>query len=320
MIICKTSAKLVTSGCLLLLLFSGGCTKEKAPDSSGKLKVVTTLFPLYDFARNIGKEAVDVQLLLPPGVEPHNFEPKPEDILRTGKADLFVFTSREMEPWADKLFKAVADRGTLEMVEAGNQARYISMSDRHGNDGHRHDNHNIRGRDPHIWLDLDNAISMVDVITEAMSRRSPKLRPEFTANAAAYKKQLSELDIRFRKALSVCRTRAFLHGGHYAFAYMARRYELDYLSAYGTTADTEPAPGKLIELVRNTRKNQLKYIFSEELLSPRIAETIARETGATVLKLHGGHNLAREDMEKGASFISLMEQNLLNLQKGLECR
>jgi zinc transport system substrate-binding protein len=305
---------------LFLLIFSGGCTRQKTPEAAGKLKIVTTLFPLYDFARNIGKESVDVQLLLPPGVEPHNFEPKPEDIVRTGKADLFVFTSVDMEPWADTLFKAVSGNGKVVMVEAGERASYISRAAEHLDDRHRHGSDNDGGRDPHIWLDLDNAMGMVDVMTEAMSRRAPNLRPEFNANAAAYKKRLAELDGRFKQGLSTCRTRSFLHGGHYAFAYLARRYGLDYLSAYGSTADSEPTPRRMMELVQNIRKNQLKYVFSEELLSPRVAETIARETGAQVLKLHGGHNISREDMEGGISFVNLMEQNLLNLQKGLECR
>lgn len=317
---CKTARELLLGGCLLLLIFSGGCSRQQQPETAGKLRIVTTLFPLYDFARNIGRDKVEVQLLLPPGVEPHNFEPKPEDIIRTGKADLVVFTSREMEPWADKLFKAVAENKGPALVEAGERADYLTGKGGHDDSAHSHGSEMGGSRDPHIWLDFDNAMGMVDVMAAAMSRRAPELSSQFSANAAAYKKRLAELDNRYRQGLSACRTRSFLHGGHYAFAYMARRYNLDYLSAYGTTADSEPTPRRMMALVQDIRKNKLQYVFSEELLSPRVAETIARETGASILKLHGGHNLAREEMASDVSFIALMEQNLLNLQKGLACR
>jgi zinc transport system substrate-binding protein len=112
----------------------------------------------------------------------------------------------------------------------------------------------------------------------------------------------------------------FLHGGHYAFGYLADRYGLSYISAYAVSADAEPTPGKLVKLINLMKSHSLQFIFTEELISPRTAKIIAEETGATILKLHGAHNLSREDMERGATYLSLMEQNLENLRKGLQCR
>ena len=140
------------------------------------------------------------------------------------------------------------------------------------------------------------------------------------ANAAAYKKRLEELDSRFRNGLAVCRTREFIHGGHFAFAYLARRYNLTYLSAYGITADSEPSPRRMMELVRTVREHGLKAVFFEELLAPRVAETVAGETGAQLVRLHGIHNVSRQELDRGVTYLGLMEENLANLRKGLECR
>jgi zinc transport system substrate-binding protein len=174
--------------------------------------------------------------------------------------------------------------------------------------------------DPHIWLDFANARIMVDNILSAMVSKDPADRGYYTARAVVYKAELKKLDDEYSAGLAGCGKRALLHGGHYAFGYMARRYGLQYQSASAVNADAEPTPAKLAELVKLMRANGLKYVFSEELLSPRSAETIAKETGATVLLLHGAHNISKEDLAKGVTFIALMKKNLENLRIGLECR
>jgi zinc transport system substrate-binding protein len=128
------------------------------------------------------------------------------------------------------------------------------------------------------------------------------------------------LDERFKKGLSACSSRLFLHGGHYAFGYLAARYGLEYRAAYSVSANAEPTPKRVAEIVDLTKKSGQKYIFYEELISPTMANAIARESGASLLKLHGAHNVAREELDSGVTFISLMEKNLDNLKAGLQCR
>lgn len=306
---------------LLALALLAGCQKREAPEG-GKVQVVTTLFPLYDFARIVGGDKVEVRLLLPPGVEPHSFEPKPEDLVRVSKADLFIYTNRYMEPWAANLLQGVAGAKVL-VVDAGAGARYMAAGEEEGEQGHDAEEKGHRhgaGLDPHIWLDLDNARTMVDNIAAPLGQKDPANRPYYLANAAACKARLAELDERFRRGLADCRSREFLHGGHYAFGYLAKRYGLHYRSAYAMSANAEPTPQKLVGLIVQMRESGLHHIFYEELLTPRVAETIARETGATLLKLHGLHNISREELERGATFVSLMDQNLANLRTGLQCR
>jgi zinc transport system substrate-binding protein len=300
----------------MILATLGGCRQNNPQVDSGRLQVVTTLFPLYDFVRNVGGDSVEVALLLPPGVEPHSFEPKPEDVLKVARADLFIYTSMEMEPWAEKLVNGVAKSGKPVRLEAGAGARYLDAAQGTDSDHHRHGG----ARDPHIWLDIRNAMLMVDNIAGSLAKAAPAKRELFLANAAAYKKQLAALDGRFKSGLADCKSREFIHGGHYAFAYLADCYQLKYISAFGVSADSEPSPRKLVELVKTVRQHTIDYIFYEELLSPRIAQTIAAETGAKLLKLHGVHNLTKDELAAGASYLSLMEQNLANLEKGLACR
>lgn len=302
------------------------CDKKRDESiSSGRLRVVTTLFPLYDFTRNIAGDQAEVSLILPPGMESHSFEPKPDDIIRVNKADLFVYTNRYMEPWAADIIAGLDTRRTL-VVDSSRGAKLLKAGrdDGHGDKGHKHGEgvgaRHGEGMDPHLWLDFANARTMVDNILAGLVARDPAHRDLYSANAAAYKAKLADLDERYRKGLADCGKRVFLHGGHFAFGYLANRYGLRYESAYAVTADAEPSPARLAELIRDIRANGLRYIYAEELVEPRVADTIARETGARVLRLNGAHNIGRDDLAAGATFLSLMEQNLENLRIGLQCR
>jgi zinc transport system substrate-binding protein len=300
-----------------LILVWSACQRQEQVPAADKLKVVTTLFPLYDFARNVGKGKVEVSLLLPPGVEPHSFEPKPNDIVRVNRADVFIYTNKFMEPWAEDILRGVG-RSDLLVVDSSRGATFLPAGERveKHEEGHGH----ATGMDPHIWLSIPNALKMVDNIAAGLASRDPGNRDFYQGNAEAYKSELKHLDQKFKEGLLTCKTRMFLHGGHYAFGYLADRYGLSYISAYAVSADAEPTPGRLVKLINLMKSHSLRFIFTEELISPRTAQIIAEETGATILKLHGVHNVGREDMERGATYLSLMELNLENLRKGLQCR
>ncbi len=306
---------------LLLAFIMAACQKGEAPPAEKKkFTVITTLFPLYDFSRNIAGPRADVSLLLPPGVEPHNFEPKPADMVRIESADVFVYTGPFMEPWVDKLLKGL-DRSRIVVVDA---SAGIALLEIGGTDGeHEHPAKGGRGGkiDPHLWLDFTNAEKMVDNINGGFLQKDPGDRDFFTKNAEAYKAKLRELDGRYRQALSRCGKNVIVQAGHLTFGYLAARYGLKYISAYpGLSPDTEPTPRRLIALASIVKRHGLKVIYYEELMTPRVAEAIAQETGARMLMLNGAHNVSREDLEQGATFLSLMDQNLENLKAGLECR
>lgn len=312
---------LIAGMLVFALLLSCGPSRE---DRGPGVQVVTTLFPLYDFARNVGGGKAHVTLLLPPGVEPHGFEPRPKDMLFVNQADVFVYTGSFMEPWAASIIKGT-DAKKLVVVDASEGAMLQSEGTGGGSheDDADHGTHAESGKesvDPHIWLDLGNAQKMVDNICAGFVRRDPGNRQFYEKNAKAYNARLAGLDRKFRDGLSQCKTRVFVHGGHYAFNYLAGRYHLTYVSAYGFSPDAEPGPRHLAEMVHTIRQYRTKYVFYEELLQPRVAQTLARETGVNLLPLNGGHNVTAEEMKRGVTFISLLEQDLENLKAGLQCR
>jgi zinc transport system substrate-binding protein len=187
------------------------------------------------------------------------------------------------------------------------------------NDGDEHEKDASRF-DPHIWLDLDNAQKMVDNIASAFVKKDTRYSDYYLKNAHEYKLRLIALDQRYRKELTRCQTKTILHAGHWAFAYLARKYNLTYIAAYNASADSEPSPQKIFALVEKIKGQKVPYIYYEDLVAPRLAQTIAKETGAGLLKLKNGHDISKNDLQSGLSFISLMEDNLVTLKKGMQCR
>jgi zinc transport system substrate-binding protein len=309
-------AKFIISLTLLLTLslFSDACQRDtRKSHEGGEITVVTSLFPLYDFARNIGHGKAEVTLLLPPGMETHSFEPKPGDIVRINEANLFIYTGKFMEPWVEDVLSGLSNRPVIIDASKG-----IILSDRDSR-GDRLKHHHA-APDPHIWLDFSNAQKMVDNILGGFISSDPEHEDFYRRNAEAFKKRLVELDRKFSESLASCRKDIFIHGGHFAFGYLAKRYHLNYLTAYREfSPDAEPTPNNLIELINKVKRNDVKYIFYEELITPRLSETIAKETGARLLLLHGAHNVTTDELGRGVTFMSLMEQNLKNLKTGLEC-
>lgn len=307
---------------LLITAVSCGPKDNNAGGGHQRIAVVTTLFPLFDFARVVAGDKADVSLVLPPGVEPHAFEPKPGDMVRINAAQLFVYTGRDMEPWAEKLLKGISNKTLIvtntsqgiKLMENGEE-NHEGEEEKGGHGGHGHGTY-----DPHIWLDFQNAMTMVDTITDGLCVADPANSTFFRKNAAAYKERLSSLDAKFREALGTCRTKTLIHGGHSAFGYLARRYGLEYISAYEGSPNAEPTARRIIALKRKMNEKGVRYVYFEELISPRVSELLSRESGAALLYLHGAHNLTKDELEKGVTFISLMENNLENLRKGLECR
>ncbi len=285
--------------------------EKNTQEPGNKLTVVTTLFPLYDMAKNVGEGKAEVALLLPPGVEAHTFEPKPSDIVKINNADIFVYTGSEMEPWVGDILKSL-DNQNLIVVDAGANTNKIQAT--------FHDEDEPVGAiDPHIWLDFDNAKIMVDNITNAFVKKDFQDSDFYLKNSVDYKVKIDDLDKKFGSALSSCKTKTLVYGGHYAFGYLAKRYGLNYLSAQGVSPNSEPTAKDLINLVDQIKKNNIMYVFYEELSSPKIAQTISSETNAQMLLLNAGHNLSRDQFESGVSYFDILNSDLENLKIGLGC-
>ncbi len=291
-----------------LLNYSG----SKKPQS-GKLTVMTTLFPLYDFAVNVGGDKADVSLLLPPGVDAHSFEPKPSDIAKINEADIFIYTGKFMEPWAEDVINSLDLSVTKTAIVDSSSGIPMIPGVFHDQD------EPASSSDPHIWLDFDNDKKIIDNITGGFIAKDPSNAQFYQTRADEYKAKLSALDNEYKSSLADCRSREFVYGGHYAFGYLARRYGLQYFAAQGVSPDAEPTAKDLINLTDQIKRDNIKYVFYEELTSPKIAETLATETQAKLLLLNAAHNVSKEDFENNVTFISIMKDNLQNLKIGLQC-
>ena len=281
-----------------------------------KIKIVASLFPHYDFARTIAGEFGDVTLLLPPGIESHSFEPTPRDIISIMDAKIFIYTNELMEPWAHAMIENV-DSNQTAIVDLSVNIELLKFDDDH--DHVDSDDHGHEGEyDPHYWLDLNNAVIMVETIKEALIEAMPEQRDIFEANAAQLSMALIELDNAFFDMAKHVQSKTILSGGHFAFGYFASRYGFDHKSPYkGFSPDAEPTPRNIAALINTIKTTNAKAIFFEELIEPRVANIISEEANVELLLLHGAHNVSKDELASNTTYLEIMTGNLERLKKGL---
>jgi len=281
-----------------------------APCSYAKVKIVATIFPLYEMAKEVGGERATVHLLLPPGAEPHSFEPRPSDLRKIAAAQLILMVGAGLDNWLEDLLEAVKNRPLkTKLLRLSDGAPLIKQEH-----GHDHD-----AVDPHVWLDFKWDMKFVARLVKELSSLDIENAQYYKQNGDKYIKKLEELDLAFQKGLENCKTRTFVVGGHGAFGYLARAYGLKQLSLYGLSPDARPTPKKMVELAKTMKKLGINTIFFEGTVSSKLAEVLSKETGANISVLYTGASLTRQQIENSVTFISLMYQNLEKLKQGLGC-
>jgi zinc transport system substrate-binding protein len=290
---------------LLGLLFVPGLSQS--PADTPRLRIVTSIFPLLEFARAVGGAGVDVSLLLPPGAGVHTWQPRASDIIRMSQADVFVYVGGGLEPWMTEFLHSVANK----------RLRILAVADFLPLEKEKQAGE--AAADPHVWLDFANDRTIVDHLARTLGKIDPARAPLYEGQAAAYDKKLEELDRLYTEGLKSCAQRTLLLAGHEAFGYLARRYGLDQVSLTGLSPDAEPTPSAVVALVELARKRHIGSVFMEARESPRLAELLAREIPARIFVLNPGANLSQPEWSSGVTFIDLMRENLVNLRKGLGC-
>ncbi|GKH49588.1 MAG: metal ABC transporter substrate-binding protein [Oscillospiraceae bacterium] len=304
--------RILAALCAAALLALTGCAPAPAsssPAGKEKLTVYATLFPQYDFAREIAGDRAEVILLLPPGVESHSFEPTPADIAGISKSDLLLYTGDAMEPWAAKLIA-----GDLpDTVRAVDLSQGVALlAEEHEEEGHAHP------FDPHIWTSPVNAMIMARTVVSALCEADPEGAEAYRANGERYLAELESLDDEIRTIVSQAKRRELVFGGRFAFHYFTAEYGLTAYSAYDSCSEeTEPSAKAVSEVIGRVREDHLPVVYYEELTEPKVARSIAQETGAKLLLLHSCHNLSKDELAAGESYLSLMKQNAQNLREGL---
>ena len=317
-----------------VLLALAGCGAAPETDS-GKLQVVATLFPYYDFARAIGGEDAEVTLLVAAGREAHSFEPTPLDVIKVWRSDVFLYNGGESEAWVEEILDAageniretVAIMDGLELLKeemAEGMQESASAHDHQGDhDEHDHDEHDDHDDeeieyDEHVWTSPVMACGICETIRDALCRADPAHAEGYTARAEDYITKLQDLDAQFREVVAEGRRSTLVFGDRFPLLYFCRTYGLDYRAAFqGCAADTEPRLGTLQYLIDYVGQEEIPVVYTIELSSHKIADAIAETTGAAVLTFESGQTVSRADFAAGCTYLDLMERNVAALREGL---
>ena len=304
--------------CTLSLSLLTGCGTQPADTAAGdgRLRVLTSFYPMYDFACKIGGDCIDVTNMVPSGTEPHDWEPSTNDLKNLEKADVFIYNGADMEPWADDLLVSRSDK--LRVVEASENVELRTTDGEHEH-AHEHEgaDHHHGDFDPHVWLDPENAKIEMEAIRDALCAADPENSTVFQSNYEKYAAELDALDAEFREKLAPLPNRTIVVA-HEAFGYLCDAYGLTQVGIEGLSPDSEPDPGRMAEVIDFVREHSISTIFFEELVSPKVAEAIASETGAQAKMLSPLEGLSDEQAAAGADYFSVMHDNLAALMEALK--
>ena len=293
-------------GLLAVALLLSGCGSTSSSAEEGT-SVVASFYPLAEAASRVGGDLVSVQNLTPPGVEPHDLELAPDDIEAIANADVIVYLGGGFQPAVEDALAEAEHAVTVDALDAvATNAAPASEAD--------------EGLtvDPHVWLDPARYEEIVRSVSAALSEADPANEATYAANAEAYIGQIAALDEEYRVGLSDCE-RITIVTSHEAFGYLADAYGLTQVGILGLSPEAEPDPRRLAELRDLVQREGVTTIFAEELVSPKVAETLASEAGVQVAVLNPIESLTDAQERAGEDYLSLMRENLDTLRRALDC-
>ena len=338
-------ASVLTTGCAGTDKISAN--REESPGSTsedGRISVVTTIFPPYDFVREIAGDEVELKMLLKPGEETHSYEPTPRDIIAIQNSDVFIYTGGENDVWVEDILSSMpeSDMLTLRLVDCVDTVEEEQVEGMKGSTGHSHDeetedalsggeNDEVRRMhgsgegeesvhevDEHVWTSPVNASLIVEKISEALEQADPSRSDLYRQNTLAYQEKLADLDRQFRETADSAARNIMIFGDRFPFRYFADEYGLDYYAAFpGCAGDTEPSAATMVFLIEKVREEKVPVVLKMELSNDDIANAIAEATGTEVKVFYSCHNLSAQDFENGETYLSMMQKNVETLKEVL---
>lgn len=330
----KTKSIILLLAVLVLLAGYAGVSAQ-----AERLQIVTTIFPIYDFARVIAGDTADVSLMLPAGADSHSFEPTPRDIVTVQNAGLFIYIGGESDTWVERILKSFGDQvpATLALIHSvspldeeyveGMQQEDDHLHDDNG-EADEHDEHDEEASgadmphegevDEHIWTSPLNAILMVEQIRDTLSKLDPANSSLFASNAESYIAELRNLDRGYREMVNSSKRKLFMVADRFPFRYLAHEYGLQYYAAFpGCSTDTDPGASTVAFLIDKARENQLPVVFTLENSNQIVAHTIADASGARVEVLNAAHNVGGQADLSNTSYLAIMRENIEKLRDAL---
>ncbi len=307
----KTLPIAVIAFALAILGYAAGTAVRKQPGNSAsdtsRPRVAASFYPLYFFASQIAGDKVVVYNITPAGAEPHDYEPTTQDMARIEDSQLVILNGGKLEAWGDKIKDTLRGTGTIIIIVGEAFANRNAAEE------------GSAARDPHVWLDPLLAKNEADAIAHGLQKADPGNAAYYKARVKELESRLDNLHTKFAAGLSNCQKKDIITS-HAAFGYLASRYGLNQIAISGLSPDEEPPPQKLAAVADFVRVRDIKYIFFESLASPKLSETIARETGAQTLVLDPIEGLSDKALAEGKDYFTDMESNLRNLRIALECK
>lgn len=296
-----------------------GCSGGETADSAEKPLIITTIFPAYDFARQVFGDTAEVRMLLKPGQESHSYDPSAKDIVEINGCDLFVYNGGESDQWVESVLQAAPDVETFRMTDA------VSLLDEEHSEGMQEDDHDHdhadgdeEEYDEHVWTSPDNAAAIVRALGSRAKALFPDSAAELDSNTESYAAQIEEIDGRL-KALLDGEQRYFIFGDRFPLLYFFKHYGLNYYAAFpGCGSETEPSAQTVTFLLDKLgQPDAVKAVFCIELSGRKLADVLAEDSGLDVVEFHSCHNITADDFAAGETYVSLMERNLQTLEKVL---
>ncbi len=327
----KIRIRLTCALCALALALSlSGCAARETETDDGRLRVVTTLFPYYDFARAVAGGRAEVTLLLSPGREAHSFEPTPLDAVTISCADVFIYNGGEGEVWADDMLGAVGENvgavvRMMDFVDAREEEFSEGMQgvDEHDHEHGDHDDHDHADSDgveydEHIWTSPANAIVLCRAVADTLCVADAANADFYRANCEDYCAQLSALDADFRALRESAARNLLIFADRFPFLYFCEEYDLVYRAAFhGCSGDTEPSLATLKYLIDRVNDEQIPVVYTIDLSSQKVAEAVSECTGARIERLWSMQTVSRADFDAGETYLTLMRRNYEALKGGL---
>lgn len=292
------------------------CMQEKQTIDDGKLKVVSTIFPPYDFAKNVGGEYVNVSMLLKPGMESHSYDPTPQDIIKIQECDLFIYTGGESDEWVKDILES-GDKKPKKVLAMMDVCEKVQEEIVEGMETDKDDGDEFE-YDEHVWTSPKNAMDITKAIAKTLSELDAKHQVNFNSNSHQYCQSLSKLDNTFRGIVNSAKRKTLIFGDRFPFRYFADEYDLEYYAAFpGCSSETEPSPATVSFLIDKVQEEEIPVVFSIEFSNGKVADTICESTGAKKLTFHSCHNVTPTEFGLGAGYLSLMRENADALKEAL---
>lgn len=302
-----------------LLLIAGGCANNAAEpkdkDSTSKLTVYTTVYPLQYFTERIGGEHVDVQSIYPPGTDEHVFEPSQKDIMALAKADLFFYIGLGLEGFVQKAEQTLKNEN-VHFVPAADAIDPEQLGEGHEHEGEENHSHEPHAIDPHVWISPYLSTMLAEKIKDELADELPEHAEEFEQNFNSLYDDLETLDRDFKTMADAAKNKTFFVS-HAAFGYLADTYGLTQLAVSGLDSQNEPSQKQLAALMEEAKAHHIRYILFEQNVSSKLAEVIQKELQATALTLHNVSVLTAEDLANEEDYFTIMRKNLAVLETAL---